>query len=200
MPDDKLTALRQRAEADPNDELAWFSLGNALLDAGESAESAKAMQRVLAINSQNSKAYELLATAQVKAGHTQYAVETLRTGHRIASKRGDIKPRDAMEKMLADLGQPVLAAATTGAAGATGITPIEGFRCSRCGSPGNKLPARPFKGALGEKVHASVCASCWKEWIGMGTKVINELRLPMYDPQAQELYDKHMKEFLGLET
>jgi len=29
--------------------------------------------------------------------------------------------------------------------------------------------------------------------------VINELRLPMFDPAAQEQYDKYMKEFLMLD-
>ena len=56
------------------------------------------------------------------------------------------------------------------------------------------MAERPFKGPLGEKVWANVCQQCWKEWIAMGTKVINELRLPMHDPQAQEMYDKHMAE------
>ncbi len=47
---------------------------------------------------------------------------------------------------------------------------------------------------------ATVCNTCWQEWVGMGTKVINELRLPMYDPVAQETYDKHMVEFLSLDS
>jgi Fe-S cluster biosynthesis and repair protein YggX len=32
----------------------------------------------------------------------------------------------------------------------------------------------------------------------MGTKVINELRLPLSDPQAQKIFDQHMREFLNL--
>ena len=32
----------------------------------------------------------------------------------------------------------------------------------------------------------------------MGTKVINELRLPLNDPQAQKIYDQHMMDFLTL--
>jgi Fe-S cluster biosynthesis and repair protein YggX len=32
----------------------------------------------------------------------------------------------------------------------------------------------------------------------MGTKVINELRLPLSDPQAQRIFDQHMMEFLNL--
>ena len=32
----------------------------------------------------------------------------------------------------------------------------------------------------------------------MGTKVINELRLPLSDPQAQKVWDQHIREFLNL--
>ncbi len=32
----------------------------------------------------------------------------------------------------------------------------------------------------------------------MGTKVINELRLPLSDPQAQKIFAQHEKEFLNL--
>jgi Fe-S cluster biosynthesis and repair protein YggX len=201
MSDDRIARLRDLAQRDPNDELTQFSLGSALLEAGEAAEAAKAFQRVLAVNSQNSKGYQLLAQAQISAGHRSYAIDTLKTGYRIAHKRGDLMPRNAMADLLKGLGESVPEAAerpdtTTSAAGGVSV----GFACRRCGSPGPKLPARPFKGALGEQVLESVCASCWKEWIAMGTKVINELRLPMYDPAAQEMYDKHMKEFLSLES
>jgi len=37
------------------------------------------------------------------------------------------------------------------------------------------------------------------EAIKMGTKVINELRLPMNDPQAQTIWDQHIRAFLGLQ-
>jgi Fe-S cluster biosynthesis and repair protein YggX len=32
----------------------------------------------------------------------------------------------------------------------------------------------------------------------MGTKVINELRLAMNEPEAQRIFDQHMFEFLNL--
>ena len=32
----------------------------------------------------------------------------------------------------------------------------------------------------------------------MGTKVINELRLPLGDPKARKAYDDHMVDFLNL--
>ena len=197
MPD--IAKLRALAELDPNDELAHFSLGAALLEASQPGEAAKAFQRVLAINSQNSKAYELLARAQRGAGDATYAIETLKTGYRIAHKRGDVMPRDAMATMLRELGQSVPDVAERPARESPGSVAI-GFHCVRCGSTGPKLERPPFKGPLGEKIFASACKACWSEWIRVGTKVINELRLPMYDPQAQEMYDRHMMEFLGLDA
>ena len=106
--------------------------------------------------------------------------------------------------MLKELGAEVPAigqrpAAAAGGQAAAGAAE-SGFTCRRCGGAGPKMAERPFKGPLGEQVLASVCANCWREWVAMGTKVINELRLPMFDPQAQEMYDKHMKEFLSLEA
>ena len=41
------------AAADPNDEIAHFALGRALLESGDAAEAAKSFQRVLALNPNN---------------------------------------------------------------------------------------------------------------------------------------------------
>jgi len=60
------------------------------------------------------------------------------------------------------------------------------------------MSAPPFRNAVGQEIYQKICADCFREWIGMGTKVINELRLPMNDPQAQKVYDQHMMEFLNL--
>jgi Fe-S cluster biosynthesis and repair protein YggX len=72
------------------------------------------------------------------------------------------------------------------------------FHCTRCGKPSQRMPERPFKGELGERVWANVCAACWREWIGTGTKVINEMGLQLADPRAQRIYDEHMVEFLQM--
>jgi Fe-S cluster biosynthesis and repair protein YggX len=175
--------------------MAHFSLGSALLEAGRPDDAGPSFQRVLALNSQNSKAYELLGRSQIDAGHEDLAVQSLTNGYRIAHRRGDLMPMKEMASMLEKLGAPVPDMEQKKVAAAPGAA-VDGFECRRCGGGGPKLAERPFKGELGEMILASVCASCWKEWIGMGTKVINELRLPMFDPQAQEVYDKHMKEFL----
>ncbi|MFQ5430013.1 MAG: Fe(2+)-trafficking protein [Phycisphaerae bacterium] len=192
----RIEQLRRATERDPNDELAQFSLGTALLEAGRADEAGPCFQRVLAINSQHSKAYELLGRSQQQTGHVDLAVQTLTNGHRVARRRGDLEPMKAMAALLEELGAPVPAAGETPAA--TGATQaVEGgFTCRRCGGAGPRMEKQPFKGDLGAVVFSTVCAGCWQEWVAMGTKVINELRLPMYDPQAQALYDKHMKEFL----
>src|SRR5438094_7489691 len=106
----QIDEFRRRAEADPNDEIAHFSLGRALLEAGDAtsaAEAAKALQRVIALNPNIAKAYQLLGDAQIKTGHRDYAIKTLSEGVNVAHRRGDLMPEKEMSKMLADLGAPV---------------------------------------------------------------------------------------------
>ncbi|MEL7238648.1 MAG: Fe(2+)-trafficking protein, partial [Planctomycetota bacterium] len=69
---------------------------------------------------------------------------------------------------------------------------------ARTGEIGRRMPRPPFKGKLGQLIYDNTSAESWQEWIGMGTKVINELRLPLSDPKAQAMYDQHMVEFLNL--
>ena len=69
-------------------------------------------------------------------------------------------------------------------------------RCGRTGAPALRRP--PLPGALGRDVQARVCADCWQEWTRNEVMVINELRLNFMDPGAQEILDKHMREFLRL--
>ena len=195
----KLSRLRKVAEENPHDELANFSLGNALLQSGATKEAAECFQRVVALNPRNSRAYQLLAESQVRCEQTQFAVQTLINGYRVAERQGDMMPMKAMAGMLKELGGEVPAPAAKTSPGESGQASASGFACRRCGGPGPKLKQRPFKGPLGEQVFAGVCQACWTEWVGMGTRVINELHLPMYDPVAQETYDRHMREFLMLD-
>lgn len=194
--DERIRQLQQRVDEDPNDEMANFALGSALLEAGRPQDAGPCFQRVLAVNSQNSKAHELLGEAQMGTGHRSLAIETLTNGYRLAHRKGDLMPMKRMGELLEQLGAPVPTVAEKKAAATGGVA--SGFSCRRCGGAGPKLKERPFKGPLGEQVHAEICENCWREWVGMGTKVINELRLPMFDPQAQETYDRHLKEFLML--
>lgn len=191
--------LQNAVEQDPNDELACFSLGSALLDTGRAPEAGPLFQRVLAINPQHSKAHELLARVQIQTGHQDLAIDTLKNGYQLAERRGEMVPAKAMAAMLQELGAEIPKIADKKPESAVGVQGDGSFVCRRCGGAGPQLEKAPFRGDLGQTIADTVCQSCWAQWVGQGTKVINELRLPMYDPKAQEVYDRHMKEFLLLD-
>ncbi len=193
----RIDQFRKMAEADPDNELGHFSLGRALLEAGQFDEAAKSFQKTIALNPNIGKVYQLLAEAQLRTGHRDYAIETLQTGVRTAHKRGDHMPKNEMIKMLEELGAPAPQFDTPQPDRPVGEGEVV---CIRCGQVRAKLDRPPFRGPTGQKIHDKICAACWREWIGMGTKVINELRLPLSDPQAQRVYDQHMMEFLNLKA
>jgi tetratricopeptide (TPR) repeat protein len=199
MPDinARIEQFRQMVEADPNNELGHFSLGRALLDAGQYDEAAKSFQKTIAMNPNIGKVYQLLAEAQLRTGHRDYAIETLQTGIRTAHKRGDYMPKNEMIKMLQDLGVEPPQFDAPQADRPVGEGEV---LCNRCGRIGRRLASAPFRNDQGKLIQEKICADCWREWVGMGTKVINELRLPLSDPQAQKIFDQHMYEFLNLKA
>ncbi len=201
---DKIAQFKNMTEADPENELGHFSLAKAYHDAEQYADAEPSFLRVLEINPEFSKAYHLLAETRIKLDKRDDAIATLTKGYEVSAKRGDRIPRDAMGELLSKLGQPIPEvelpsdnASIDGAGAAPGST--GDFQCSRCGRPSGKLPDRPFKGDLGERIWANICSVCWSEWVGMGTKVINELGLQLANPQHQKAFDDQMKEFLQLE-
>jgi len=201
MDDARIEQYRKMAEADPGNELGHFSLGRAYLDAGRFAEAAGCFRRVIELNGQNSRAYHLLAVAQKGAGDCQGALATLREGYAVAHQRGDLMPRNDMAALMRELGEeppsPDAASKPAGTA-AVGAPAAGQVTCRRCGQTRPQLPKPPFKGELGQCVYASICSECWREWLLMGTKVINELRLDFANPDDAEIYDQHLKEFLNL--
>ena len=194
----RIEQFRKMASDDPNNELGHFSLGRALLDAGQFEEATRSLERAIAINANLSKAYQLAATALLKAGQRDRAVERLTAGVRVADARRDVMPRNEMTQMLKDLGAPVpeLASVREAAAPAVGEGQVQ---CKRCGRVQPRLPGPPMRGAFGQEVYENICPDCWRDAIGQGTKVINELRLPLNDTQANKIWDQHIREFLNLQ-
>ena len=183
------------ANDDPDNELGHFSLGRALLDAGQFQEAAQSFQKVLALNPNIGRAYQMLAQAQLKLDQREYAIDTLKRGIQTAHNRGDLMPRNEMSRMLKELGIDPPNFAPAKSAEPVGEGQVQ---CARCGRVMPKMANPPFSNAQGKMIQEKVCGECWREWIGMGTKVINELRLPLNDPQAQKVFDQHMLEFLNL--
>jgi Fe-S cluster biosynthesis and repair protein YggX len=201
--DTRIEQFRKMSEADPTNELGHFSFGKALLEAGRPAEAVAPLRRALELNARLSKAHQLLGEAYDQSGRRGEAIETLVRGVAAAEAQGDRMPRDAMIATLREWGVTVPApggGAQADLGGESTVTAVPGFRCARCGRPGGQLAKPPFKGPLGEQIHQRVCTACWREWIAMGTKVINELGLVLSTPVGQQTYDQYMVEFLQLES
>lgn len=195
---DRIAQFRTMAEADPTNEMAHFSLGNALLAERRYAEAATSFQRCVELVPDMSRAYELAGRAMIGAGWADRAVEILQRGFVIAAERGDLQPRDAMAKSLRELGREPPQVKTTERPAGT-ATGVANFVCQRTGRPGSKMDRPPFKGPLGVWIQENISAETWRNWIGQGTKVINELRLDFSREHDQQVYDQHMHEYLGID-
>ncbi len=191
----RIEQFRKMANDDPNNELGHFSLGREYLNAGQWSEAVQSLERALSINPNLSKAYQLVGQALLEQGQRDRAIERLTAGVTKADERGDILPRNEMTRMLQQLGALVPELKSRQETQAVGEGQVQ---CKRCGQIGPKLARPPFRNAFGQEIYENTCSPCWQEAIRMGTKVINELRLPMNDPQAQKMWDQHIREFLNL--
>ncbi len=192
--DERIEQFRKMAADDPDNELGHLSLGRELLRAGKPADAAESFRRTLEINDKFSKAYELLGQALRDLDRASDAAVVLKRGVQVAADRGDRMPREAMEKQLTEMGEalPDVTETRKVVVGEGQVLDV------RTGEPGPRMRRQPMKGTLGRVIYDNVSASSWQEWIGMGTKVINELRLPLSDPKARATYDEHMIDFLNV--
>lgn len=192
----RIEQFRKMANDDPNNALAHFSLGREYLNAGMFGDAVASFRRVLEIDGNITKAYHLLGTALLKDDKRDEAIGVLTAGVRRAHERGDMMPKNEMSRMLKDLGAavPELEAKAPERAPSAGEV-----QCRRCNQVKPKIASPPFRNAFGQEIYEKICADCWREAIGYGTKVINELRLPLADPQAQKMWDQHIREFLNLQ-
>lgn len=71
--------------------------------------------------------------------------------------------------------------------------------CSRCGQDAPGLDRAPIPGPVGQIVLAKTCAACWREWLGMQVKYINEYRLSPLDPKHYEFLLEQARAFLNLD-
>ena len=72
--------------------------------------------------------------------------------------------------------------------------------CIRCGQTRAGLDRPPYPDAMGREIAEKVCASCWDECKRMQVMVINEYRLDLSDTRAQEILEKSIRDFLGIEA
>jgi Fe-S cluster biosynthesis and repair protein YggX len=96
--------------------------------------------------------------------------------------------------MLGTLGVPLPRLEEAGPA-----VPEGSFICQVTGKPGHEMKRPPFKGPVGAWIAENVSEETFQAWIGQGTKVINELRLDLSNDEHAEVYDQHMREYLGID-
>ncbi len=201
----RIAQFENMAQADPDNEMAHYSLGNAYTQAGRHSDAAGSFLRCTEAAPSMSKAYQLAGECLIKAGEKDRAGDVLKRGYLIASERGDRMPQSAMADLLRSIGQQVPEAAVKpsvmsggGAGGVVGLGGL-GSRGPTPGSAGAKLAHPPFRGPLGEWIFAHISQERWDAWIRQGTKVINELRLDLSREQDAQTYDQHMREYLGID-
>ena len=199
---DRIAQFRKMANDDPDNELGHYRLGQLLMEAGQHAEAVGSFRRTLELSPRFSKVYHLLAQSLLASGQRDLAVAVLQEGFNVADEQGDNMPRDAMSRMLTELGEPEPVSKKKTATG--GPEGEGGFRCQRpgcwAGNRARQLEKPPFGDEIGQRIYAAVCADCWMDWVrNYSIKVINELRLDLSTERGQEEYDRYMREFLGLE-
>ena len=198
---DRIAQFEKMAAADPTNEMAHFSLGNAYLQTQRFAEASKSLQRCLELVPDMSKAWQLCGQAEIGAGWTDRAVVTLTKGYEIAASKGDRMPQQAMAELLRSIGrEPPKVVSPSEEETAERLRSSGTFVCTRTGRPGTQLETAPMRGPVGEWIQKNISAETWKNWIGQGTKVINELRLDFSRDKDQEVYDQHMHEYLGIDA
>lgn len=194
--DQRIAQFENMASADPNNEMAHFSLGGAYAQAGRHADAARAYLRCTEVNPEMSKAYQLAGEQFIKARDHDRAADLLTRGYAVAAQNGDLMPKRAMADLLEQLGRPI----PTVENAAPEIPLAEGAMiCFKTGRPGTRLERPPFRGPLGQWIADNITAETWNDWIGQGTKVINELRLDLSRDEDSETYDRYMREYLGVD-
>jgi Fe-S cluster biosynthesis and repair protein YggX len=198
---DRIAQFRKMASDDPENELGHYRLGQLLMEAQQHPEAIQSFRRTLELSPRFSKVYQLLAQSLLANNQRDEAIAVLKQGFDVADEQGDNMPREAMTKMLTDLGEPAPISKKKSAAGPESEG---GFRCQRpgcfAGSRAQQLDKPPMRDEVGQRIYQSVCADCWMDWLrNYSIKVINELRLDLSTERGQEEYDRYMREFLGLD-
>ena len=191
--DERIRRFEELVKEDPENDMALFSLAGAYNQSGRYKEAAATYTRCTELNPTMSKAYQLAGAALMASDQADMAKDLLTRGYTIAAEQGDLMPKKAMEDLLQRLGAPVPKVEK-----AEEVFPPGSFVCQKSGKPGTQLPRPPFRNAMGQWIQERISKQTWDEWIGLGTKIINELRLDLSRDEHDAVYDYAMRRFIGL--
>ena len=143
---ERIAQFENMTTADPENEMAHFSLGNAYMKAGRHAEAAGSLEKVTELNPDMSKAFQLAGESMIQAGWEDKAVGVLERGYEIAASKGDLMVRDAIGTALEGIGRTVPALSSEIEEAANRSAEGGSFVCRRTGKNGTAIEHAPFKG------------------------------------------------------
>lgn len=196
--DERIAQWEQMAREAPDD-MAYFSLGSAYREAERFDDAEAALAKAIELNPGMSRAYQTRGQVLLKLDRPDEAADILTAGYKVAAERGDVMPQKAMgslltEKLGRELPQVEDAAARKAQVEASGDMVLD----KRTGEPQPRLPDPPMRGPTGQYIYDHFGQDTWREWIGQGTKVINELRLDFSNEDHQKTYEQYMLEWLQI--
>ncbi len=72
--------------------------------------------------------------------------------------------------------------------------------CSRCKQEKEGVAKTAFyTGDVKKLLLEHACQDCWEQWIKMQIMIINEYRLNLMDPKSDEILNKQVLAFFGLD-
>src|SRR5215831_1303820 len=103
---DRIAQFRKMASDDPDNELGHYRLGQLLMEAQQYPDAIQSFRRTLELSPRFSKVYHLLAQSLLANNQRNEAITVLKQGFDVADEQGDNMPREAMARMLMELGEP----------------------------------------------------------------------------------------------
>jgi tetratricopeptide (TPR) repeat protein len=97
---DRITTLRQLAEAEPGDSTTWFLLGRELLLASLPADAVDAFRSAIAADPDYTAAYRQLGNALEADGRPDEAIAVYEQGVQVAERTNDLQAGKEMNAFL----------------------------------------------------------------------------------------------------
>ncbi|HKZ09950.1 MAG TPA: tetratricopeptide repeat protein [Rhodanobacteraceae bacterium] len=101
----RIEALRAQLGGSRDGALLRYSLGAALLEAGDVAEAIAHLRAALGFDAEYSVAWKLLGKACLQSGDTPAAIDAWQRGVAVAEARGDVQAAKEMRVFLKRLGR-----------------------------------------------------------------------------------------------
>lgn len=67
--------------------------------------------------------------------------------------------------------------------------------CIKLGREAEGLERPPYPGELGQRIFEQVSKAAWQEWLRHQTRLINEYRLSLTNPQARRFLEEQMERY-----